>query len=88
MKKIVAAALAAAICAPLPSFAQESEGGHYVWQTRKLPGPNKSNRVSRMRVWVKGAKVAETHRDCDAIQADASNCPNEVAAQNKLSRKG
>ena len=42
MKMIFATAAALAAITTAPSFAQEAAGGHYEWQFRQVPGPNKS----------------------------------------------
>ncbi|MBU0824667.1 MAG: hypothetical protein KKA44_16870 [Alphaproteobacteria bacterium] len=68
---------AAAIAAPglaTPTFAQERSNGHYEWQSRQLPGPNKSKRSLRVRVWVKGVSEQDAHRDCDMMRSDAAGC--------------
>jgi len=57
----LAATLAAFTSVPAAS-ASEPSGGHYEWQNRQQPGPNKSNLPSRVRVWVKDAA---TIASCD-----------------------
>lgn len=50
----VAATLAAFTSVSIAAASQPS-GGHYEWQNRPQPGPNKTNLPSRVRVWVKDA---------------------------------
>ena len=49
----------AATCAAFTSVSAASANtlttGHYEWQNRAQPGPNKSNLPTRVRVWVKDA---------------------------------
>ena len=53
MKTIFAVAALAAAALAMPVLAQDAPGGHYEWQSRQVPGPNKSNLIPRIRVWVK-----------------------------------
>ena len=68
MKMIVAAAALAALTTT-PAFAQEAAGGHYEWQSRTVPGPNKSGIAPRERVWVKDKTAQMADRDCDMMKA-------------------
>jgi|GEM_PF-564796 len=51
------AATLAAFTSVSAASASEASGGHYEWQNRAQPGPNKSNLPSRVRVWVKDAST-------------------------------
>jgi hypothetical protein len=67
--------------------ASERAGGHYEWQNRAQPGPNKSNLPSRVRVWVKDM-VAVADCDCAMMKdkASAAACmdmPNHGASHSK-----
>ena len=80
MKTIFAVALAAlSITVSSAAIANpvSETGGHYEWQNRMQPGPNKSNLPSRVRVWVKD-KVAAADCDCTMMkdQATAKACMN------------
>ena len=79
MKTIfVVAALAAATLAA-PVSAQDACGGHYEWQTRQVPGPNKSNINPRVRVWVKDAPTQMAACDCDMMKADPADCMKSMS---------
>lgn len=56
------AATLAALTSVSAASASERAGGHYEWQNRAQPGPDKSNLSSRVRVWAKDAVAAA---DCD-----------------------
>ena len=76
----IAATLAAFTSISVAS-ASEPAGGHYEWQNRTQPGPNKSNLPSRVRVWVKDAPTV-ANRDCammhdKATKAACMGMPNQ-----------
>lgn len=48
--------------------------GHYEWQSRPIPGPNKSNLPSRVRVWVKDNQTTMANCDCDMMKVAAADC--------------
>lgn len=67
--------------------ASEPSGGHYEWQNRAQPGPNKSNLPSRIRVWVEDAP-AVANCDCammhdKATKATCMDMPNHGASRSK-----
>jgi len=81
-----AAALAALTSVSVAS-ASERAGGHYEWQSRAQPGPNKSNLPTRVRVWVKDM-VAVADCDCAMMKDKASaeacmDMPNQGASHSK-----
>jgi hypothetical protein len=78
MKPIFAVAALAAATLAAPVFAQEAPGGHYEWQTRQVPGPNKSNTTSRVRVWVKDKSAQIANCDCDMMKADPADCMKKM----------
>ena len=78
MKPIFAVAALAAATLAAPVFAQEAPGGHYEWQTRQVPGPNKSNTTSRVRVWVKDKSAQMANCDCDMMKADPADCMKKM----------
>lgn len=65
----IAAAVAAITSASIAS-AHERGPGHWEWQHRSVPGPNKSNLPSRVRLWVKDTP-AMANCDC-AMMRDAA----------------
>lgn len=70
----IAAALAALTSVSAAS-AHDRGPGHWEWQSRPAPGPNKSNLPSRVRVWVKDAPTV-AHCDCAMMRdiAMAGDC--------------
>ena len=48
--------------------------GHWEWQNRSQPGPNKSNLPSRVRVWVKDDQAKMANCDCDMMKVAAADC--------------
>ena len=74
MKTIFAVAALAAATPAAPVLAQEASSGHYEWQARQVPGPNKSNTTSRVRVWVKDKPVQMANCDCDMMKMSADDC--------------
>ena len=88
MRMIFAAAVLAATAFAAPSFAQEKTGGHYEWQERYVPGPNKSNITPRTRVWVKDGASQMAHCDCDMMESDAADCMKSMSARHMMPAKG
>lgn len=81
------AATLAAFTSISAASASERAGGHYKWQNRAQPGPNKSNLPSRVHIWVKD-KVAVSDGDCAMMKdkASAAACmdmPNHGASHSK-----
>ncbi|KTE16856.1 hypothetical protein [Sphingopyxis sp. H115] len=79
MKPFFAVAALAAATLAAPVFAQEASRGHYEWQTRQVPGPNKSNTTSRIRVWVKDKSAQMANCDCDMMKADTADCMKRMS---------
>lgn len=70
----IAAALAAFTSVSAAS-AHDRGPGHWEWQSRSVPGPNKSNLPTRVRVWVKDAPaVASCDRAMMCDTATAADC--------------
>jgi len=78
MKPLFAVAALAAATLAAPVFAQVQSGGRYEWQTRQVPGPNKSNATSRVRVWVKDKPAQMAECDCDMMKADPAGCMKKM----------
>lgn len=77
MKMIFTAAAACAAAIPAaPALAQAPGGGHYEWQARPVPGPNKSGIAPRVRVWVKDDAAKTASCDCAMMhdKANAAHC--------------
>lgn len=76
----IVAALAV-VTAVSPASAQNRGPGHWQWQARNAPGPNKSNLPSRTRVWVNDAPVTT---DCDcAMMGDTASAADCMAMPHK-----
>ncbi len=81
------AATFAALTSVSAASASDKAGGHYEWQNRVQPGPNKSNLPTRVRVWVKDA-TAMANCDCAMMKdkATAAACmdmPNHGTSHSK-----
>src|SRR3546814_7124736 len=74
MKTIFAVAALAAATLATAVLAQEASSGHYEWQTRQVPGPNKPNTTSRVRVWVKDKPAQMANCDCDLMKSSPDDC--------------
>lgn len=75
----LAASLAALTSASATQAAEapsDMPKGHYEWQSRPVPGPNKSNLQQRVRVWVKDVHPEMANCDCAMMRdkASASEC--------------
>lgn len=88
MKTIFAVAALAAATLAAPVLAQEAPGGHYEWQTRQVPGPNKSNTTSRVRVWVKDKPAQMAECDCDMMKVDATECMKKMPGRPMMPSQG
>ena len=88
MKMILLAATIAAIGFATPTFAQEKSGGHYEWQERQVPGPNKANITPRVRVWVDDTPSQMAKCDCDMMKSDAAGCMKTMSGRQTMPSKG
>ena len=68
------AATLAAFTSVSAQAANDRGPGHYEWQSRPTPGPNKSNLPSRVRVWVKDNQTTMANCDCDMMKVAAADC--------------
>lgn len=69
----IAAALAALTSVSAAS-AHERGPGHWEWQSRATPGPNKSNLPSRVRVWVKDDQAGVASCECEMMKSAPADC--------------
>lgn len=87
MKTILTIAAAfAALATSSVTLANDRGPGHYEWQSRPTPGPNKSNLPSRVRVWVKDDQTKMASCDCDMMKVAAADCmmmPGKGASPSK-----
>ena len=80
------AATLAAFTSISAQAANDRGQGHWEWQSRPTPGPNKSNLPSRVRVWVKDDQARMAACDCDMMKVAAAECmmmPGKGAAPSK-----
>lgn len=68
------AATLAAFTSVSAQAANDRGPGHYEWQSRPTPGPNKSNLPSRVRVWIKDDQTKMANCDCDMMKVAAADC--------------
>ncbi len=68
------AATLAAFTSVSAQAANDRGAGHYEWQSRPTPGPNKSNLPSRVRFWVKDDQTKMANCDCDMMKVAAADC--------------
>jgi len=68
------AATLAAFTSVSAQAANDRGPGHWEWQSRHTPGPNKSNLPSRVRVWVKDDQAKMANCDCDMMKVAAADC--------------
>lgn len=81
---LMAAATLAAALSAAPALAQDASGGHYEWQARQAPGPNKSNITPRVRVWVKDDTAKTASCDC-AMMHDKATSADCMAGKHQAS---
>ena len=75
MKTILAlAAAVAALTTASAIRAHTPTDGHWEWQSRLTPGPNRSNLPQQARVWVRegGPEVADCN--CNMMKMSAADC--------------
>ena len=80
------AATLAAFTSVSAQAANDRGPGHYEWQSRPTPGPNKSNLPSRVRVWVKDDQTKMANCDCDMMKVAVADCmmmPGKGASPSK-----
>ncbi|KTE19285.1 hypothetical protein ATE67_14880 [Sphingopyxis sp. H050] len=88
MKTIFAVAAFAAATLATPVFAQDATGGHYEWQARQVPGPNKSGIAPRVRVWVKDAPMQMADCHCDMMKASPGDCMKKMSGDHMMPSEG
>ena len=75
MKTILTIAAAfAALTSASASFANTTAGGHWKWQSRMTPGPNRSNLPQQVRIWVKDSGTAVADCNCNKMKMTAADC--------------
>src|SRR3546814_11618375 len=84
MKTIFAVAALAAATLATAVLAQEASSGHYEWQTRQVPGPNKPNTTSRVRVWVKDKPAQMANCDCDLTKSSPDACKKPASVDHTV----
>ena len=75
MKILLTLAVTLAAFTSVSAQAENVRGsGHWEWQSRPTPGPNKSNLPSRVRVWVKDDQPKMANCDCDMMKVASADC--------------
>ena len=75
MKMILTlAAVAAAFATASLAQASDRTGGHWEWQTRAAPGPNRSNLPQQVRVWVMHSSTEMADCNCAMMEKSAADC--------------
>lgn len=64
----------AALTIASTSFPHTPAGGHWAWQSRSTPGPNKSNLPQQVRVWVKDGGTEMEDCNCAMMKMSAADC--------------
>lgn len=76
------AAFAAALAGANAASAHENTGGHWEWQSRSIPGPNRANLPQQVRVWVKdGSEMADC--DCAMMKMSVGDCMMDIPGKAK-----
>ena len=75
------AAVAAALAASSLAQASVRAGGHWEWQSRVTPGPNKSNLPQQVRVWVRDGSIEVAACNCAMMKMDAANCMMDLQGE-------
>lgn len=89
MKTILTLAAAiAAFTTASASFAHTPAGGHWEWQSRSTPGPNKSNIPQMARVWVKEGSTEVADCNCNMMKMAAADCMMDLQGKRAASSAG
>ncbi|AZI37740.1 hypothetical protein NT2_06_01410 [Caenibius tardaugens NBRC 16725] len=82
------AAVAAALAGASAASAHDNAGGHWEWQFRPTFGPNKSNRPSQVRVWVKDRSSEVANCNCDMMKMSVADCMMDMRGKGKAPSAG
>lgn len=82
------AAVAAALATPSLAQASDRAGGHWEWQSRSIPGPNKSNLPQQVRVWVKDGGTEVAACNCAMMKTSAADCMMDMQGKRAVSSAG
>ena len=89
MKAILTlAAVAAALAGASVASAHDTASGHWEWQSRPTPGPNKSNFPSQVRVWVRDSGTAMADCNCAKMKMSAADCMMDMPGKPKAPTAG
>lgn len=89
MKTILTLAAAiAALTSASASFAHTPAGGHWEWQSRSTPGPNKSNIPQMARVWVKAGGTEVADCNCNMMKMSAADCMMDMQGKRSAPSAG
>ena len=85
---LILAAAIAALTTASTSFANTPAGGHWDWQTRPTPGPNKSNLPQQVRVWIKDAGTEVADCNCNMMKMSAPDCMMDMQGKRAATSAG
>ena len=89
MKTILTlAAVAAALATSRLAQASDRNGGHWEWQSRPIPGPNKSNLPQQARVWVRDSGTTVAECNCAMMKMSAADCMMDMPGKPKAPSAG
>ena len=63
------------------SFAHTPAGGHWAWQSRITPGPNRANLPQQVRVWIKDAGTEVADCNCAMMKMSAAKCTTDMTGK-------
>ncbi|MEA3262368.1 MAG: hypothetical protein U9R07_02670 [Pseudomonadota bacterium] len=82
------AAVAATLATSSLAHASDRAGGHWEWQSRPTPGPNKSHMPQQVRVWVRDGNTEVADCNCAMMKMSAGDCMMDVPAKGKVPSAG
>ena len=89
MKTILTlAATLAAFTTASTSFAQAPAGGHWAWQSRIIPGPNRANLPQQVRVWIMNGGTEMANCNCAKMKMSAGDCRTAMPGKSAVPSAG
>lgn len=82
------AAVATALATSSLAQASDRASGHWEWQSRVTPGPNKSSLPSQVRVWVRDSAAEVAACDCAMMKMDAADCMMDMPGKRAVPSAG
>ena len=82
------AAVAATLATSGLAQASVRAGGHWEWQSRVTPGPNKSNLPQQVRVRVRDGGIDVAACNCAVMKMDATDCMMDMPGKRAVPSAG